>query len=519
MKRITNLLLVALAVLGLASCQKGASDLPNNGENEGNTYVGLNILFPGATLGGTKAAPEDYNKIDGEWKGRDLIKKIDVYLVNGTTVDATSFTANSFFGIDNNGLLSPKMAVKANAGENVKAYVVINDVKGKITTQLSGVAAADFDAKFKEVVKVADLNDLSSYDATEKKEIIVMTNSVDPVAKNIVANITEEQAKNGVANRIDVEVLRLTSRAIVTVKEGISKEVTVKNKLVNASTGVAEDVETAKVTISDISYATEGGALQVNPIQAADFKAAADVYGYTPSGADWTAVKAAAAGKFTYDAALKVIPQTSYIATNNAEGLKPALEGEEFAMSLLPVTHADDNYRKGNTPFFTIAAKFKAENLKPSVNIGGVEYKSEDLSSLAEGKPVYLGVKTGFFYSTRQKAESMDPANTATGNLAADQIKQEVKEFKDGLMYYNVWVNPDVPYTDTTKKIKMSPVYRNQVYNAHITGFKEIGMTSTYDDPFKPDDPLESDKTYLSVQIKVLPYTIHSYTVDLSGRY
>lgn len=518
MKRITNLLLVALAVLGLASCQKGASDLPNNGENEGNTYVGLNILFPGASLGGTKAAPEDYNKINGEWKGRDLIKKIDVYLVNGTTVDATSFTADSFFGIDNNGILSPKMAVKANAGENVKAYVVINDVKGKITTQLSGVAAADFDTKFKKVVKVADLNDLSSYDATEKKEIIVMTNSVDPVAKNIVANITEEQAKNGVANRIDVEVLRLTSRAIVTVKEGISKEVTVKNKLVNASTGVAQDVETAKVTISDISYATEGGALQVNPIQAADFKATAAVYDYTPSGADWTAVKTAANGIFTYDAALKVIPQTSYIATNNAEGLKPALEGEEFAMSLLPVTHADDNYRKGNTPFFTIAAKFKAENIVSEVEIGGVKYKAENLTA-AEGTTVYLGVKTGLFYSTKQKAQSMDPENAETGTLKPEQIKQEVKEFKDGLMYYNVWVNPDVPYTDVTKKIKMSPVYRNQVYNAHITGFKEIGMTSTYDDPFKPDDPLESDKTYLSVQIKVLPYTIHSYTVDLGNRY
>lgn len=516
MKRITNLLLVALAVLGLASCQKGAnSDLPNNGENEGNTYVGLNILFPGASLGGPKAGTEDYNKI-GEWKGRDVIKKIDVYLVNGTDVDATSFTADSFFGIDNNGILSPKMAVKANAGENVKAYVVINDVKGKITTQLNGVAAADFDAKFKEVVKVTDLNDLSSYE--NGKEIIVMTNSVDPVAKPIVANITEEQAKNGVANRIDVEVLRLTSRAIVTVKEGITKEVTVKNKLVNASSGAAEDVETAKVTISEISYATEGGALQVNPIQATDLKAATDVYGFMPSGADWAAVKTAADGIFTYDAALKVIPTTSYIQTNNAEGLKPALEGEKFAMSLLPVTHEDGKYRKGNTPFFTIAAKFKAVNIVTEVEIGGVKYKAEDLTSLAEGKTVYLGVKTGLFYSTKQKAQSMDPENAETGELAADQIKQEVKEFTNGLMYYNVWINPDQPYSGT-EKITKSPVYRNQVYNAHITGFKEIGMTNTYDKPFKPDDPLESDKTYLSVQLKVLPYTIHSYTVDLGNRY
>lgn len=517
MKRITNLLLVALAVLGLASCQKGAnSDLPNGGENEGNTYVGLNILFPGASLGGTKAAPEDYNKKDGEWKGRDVIKQIDVYLVNGNDVDATSFTADSFFGIDNNGILSPKMAVKAKSGDNVKAYVVINDVNKKITGQLTGVTGTEFDAKFKAVVKVANLDDLSSY--ADGKEIIVMTNSKDPEAKAIVADVTEEQAKNGVANRIDVEVLRLTSRAIVTVADNIQKKVPVMNKLVNTTSGETEDVETAEVTISEISYATEGGALQVNPIQAADFKAANDVYGFMPSGADWAAVKTAADGIFTYDAALKVIPTTSYIQTNNAEGLKPALEGEKFAMSLLPVTHEDGKYRKGNTPFFTIAAKFKAVNIVTEVEIGGVKYKAEDLTSLAEGKTVYLGVKTGLFYSTKQKAQSMDPENAETGELAADQIKQEVKEFTNGLMYYNVWINPDQPYSGT-EKITKSPVYRNQVYNAHITGFKEIGMTNTYDKPFKPDDPLESDKTYLSVQLKVLPYTIHSYTVDLGNRY
>lgn len=507
--------MVALAVLGLASCQKGASDLPNGGENEGNTYVGLNILFPGANLGGTKAAPEeDFNKIDGEWKGRDVIKQIDVYLVNGNDVDATSFTAGSFFGIDNNGILSPKMAVKATAGESVKAYVVINDVNKKITGQLNGVSGTEFDAKFKQVVKVANLSELSSY--ADGKEIIVMTNSKDPVAKTIEANVTEEQAKSGVKNRIDVEVLRLTSRAIVTVKKDIAKEVTVKNKLVN-NAGEEEEIETAKVTISKISYATEGGALQVYPIQPADFKAAPDVYTFMPEAKPWEQVKTSTEGIFAFDGELKEIPNTSYIEIANSENLKPALEGEKFAMSLLPVTHEEGKYRKGNTPFFTIAATFKAENKVTSVKIGGEEYKAENLTA-AEGTTVYLGVKTGLFYSTKQKAQSMDPENAETGELAADQIKQEVKEFTDGKMYYNVWINPDFPYTEG-EKITKSPVYRNQVYNAHITGFKEIGMTNTYDKPFKPEDPLESDNTYLSVQLKVLPYTIHSYGVDLSNRY
>lgn len=517
MKRITNLLLVAMAVLGLASCQKGLDNELNNGDGKGDTYVGLNILFPGANLGGVKAGTEDYNKIDGEWKGRDLIKKIDVYLVTGTTaVDKTSFKAESFFGIDNNGILSPRMAVKANSGTEVKAYVVINDVKGKITTKLENVSAADFDTKFNEVIKVAAVSDVSSYDTAEKREIIVMTNSVAPVATTIEANVTEEMAKSGVKNRIDVSVLRLTSRGIVTVAKDIQKEVKVVNKLIS-KTGAEDKQETAKVTISDISYKVEGSALQVNPIQATDFKVPTEVYGFKPTGT-WEQIKTASANIFAYSEALKVIPQDSYIESNSADNLKPALMGEEFAMSLLPVTHADDNYLKGNTPFFTIAAKFKAENLVQEITIGGEKYKAETLNT-TDGATVYLGVKTGLFYSTKQKAQTMDPDYAGTDELQPAQIKQDVKEFKDGLMYYNVWINPDVPYTDTTNKIKKSPVYRNQVYNAHITGFKEIGMTSTYDGPFKPEDPLESDKTYLSVQLKVLPYTIHSYKVDLSNRY
>ena len=38
-------------------------------------------------------------------------------------------------------------------------------------------------------------------------------------------------------------------------------------------------------------------------------------------------------------------------------------------------------------------------------------------------------------------------------------------------------------------------------------------------DEIKPDEPLETKKTHLSVQLRVLPWTIHSYTVDLINRY
>lgn len=62
--------------------------------------------------------------------------------------------------------------------------------------------------------------------------------------------------------------------------------------------------------------------------------------------------------------------------------------------------------------------------------------------------------------------------------------------------------NPDVEYSDLKNPIKKSPVVRNQVYNAHITGFKEMGVTGK--DAIPPHEDLETEKTHLSVAIKVL---------------
>jgi hypothetical protein len=37
--------------------------------------------------------------------------------------------------------------------------------------------------------------------------------------------------------------------------------------------------------------------------------------------------------------------------------------------------------------------------------------------------------------------------------------------------------------------------------------------------PIKPEDPLQTEDTYLSVEIKVLPWGIHSYEIELGNDY
>ena len=123
-------------------------------------------------------------------------------------------------------------------------------------------------------------------------------------------------------------------------------------------------------------------------------------------------------------------------------------------------------------------------------------------------------------------------------------------------MKYVLWLNPNEIPGAAKAKATMSPTVRNQVYHAHITGFKQIGLpnnplnpddpnnpqvdpkdpTKPMDptnpdynpdipgnenpiNPIKPEDPLQTDDTYLSVQITVVPWGIHSYEINLGNDY
>ncbi len=108
-------------------------------------------------------------------------------------------------------------------------------------------------------------------------------------------------------------------------------------------------------------------------------------------------------------------------------------------------------------------------------------------------------------------------------------------------MKYVLWLNPDKVPGETGDKATMSPTVRNQVYHAHIKGFKQIGLPNNPlnptdpmnpdpdkpdapgnenpINPIKPEDPLQTDDTYLSVEITVLKWGVHSYEIYLGNDY
>lgn len=498
----TALLASAALLLGLASCKSDKQEAAlQNGECD--TYVGVSVRFPAPE---TRDLPGDYNKLDGEWQGRDKIEKIKVYVAttsgSNTTISSDQFTETAFNGI-NNGILAPNLAVEAKSGDKVKIYVVINDKNNKVTNILDAKAAdgATFDAEFKKAVAtVAAIADVAKYES--EKDIVLMTNETAPTDVTIAPNISKEDAIGGKANRVEVRVSRVVSRAIVTVDDEAVKTIDVKRTFTDAE-GHPTESKTATATIKDVKYQVTGSALKFNVLEdRTDWKVAKDVYDFVPDPAitTWAALGTAATGKILptdagnyQDALVK--------ADNGLDNVKAALGEETFSKFVLPVTHADGSYRKGNTTMFEIKATFIVDKIDGAV-------------AGTTPQTVYLGLSDGKFYSTKERAEAM---NNTLGAGASYEKKQSTTEYKNGEMYYYIWLNPNVAYNDTTEKISMSPTVRNQVYHAHITGFGEMGVSDK--DKINPGEELETKKTHLSVQLRVLPWTIHSYTVDLVNRY
>lgn len=495
----TALLASAALLLGLASCKSDRQEAAlQNGECD--TYVGVSVRFPAPE---TRDLPEDYNKL-GEWQGRDKIEKIKVYVAttsgSATTISSDQFTETAFNGI-NNGILAPNLAVEAKSGDKVKIYVVINDMAGKVTSILDAKTGdgAAFDAEFKKAVAtVAAIADVAKYD--KEKDIVLMTNEKAPEDMEIKPNISKEDAIGGKANRVEVRVSRVASRAIVTVDNEVKKTIEVKRTFTDAK-GKASESTTATVTVKDIMYQVTGSALQFKVLEdREDWKVAKEVYEFVPASTTWADLVTKGANKMIFTDAEGY--KAALTATDNTvKNVKKALGEEKFSKFVLPVTHAKDNYKKGNTTMFEIKATFTVDKIDGKDPVADA------------AQTVFLGLSDGKFYSTKEKAEAMDAAQIGSDY----EKKQSAKEYKDGVMYYYIWLNPNVQYSETEKTISESPTVRNQVYHAHITGFGEMGVADK--DEIKPDDPLETKKTHLSVQLRVLPWTIHSYTVNLINRY
>ncbi len=520
MKRILTTVGASLLALifGLASCNKAGRG-EGLSEEKGSTYVAVSLSFPAET----RALPEDYNKV-GTWDGKDHIEKVAIFVVGDGVVSTGQYEVGDFSPLTG-GVLKPKKAIKTTKGMK-KIYALVNGT-AEIIKKLSLSDAAAFEQAFtNEVIKLENskadkvnvftsASKIAKYDDT-KGDIIVMTNS-ESATLNVEDNVKEAQAIAGTKNIAHVKVARAAARVIVTTK---SKTYEVRRPITGEKIGTISDVKWVLAQGENSFYIQGKGAPDFKTPKF-DYKPDASNYytkndvGYDYSGL-WEGYQEVSSKKISGTA----VPELASYVPNDMGSIKLS-DNAKNSKFILPTNHkigpdkATTGFTKGNTAYVLIRAKFK-----PEVFADGTVYK--------DGDDFYLGAN-GKFYGSKANAQSKDKGGVEG---------QKVAKYVGGKVLYYAWVNPDKinePYN--------SPVLRNHIYHIHIKGFKNIGTNwnplvpgddpkDPNDDPnnpdpkpndpdepnnpIKPEDPLTTPETWMSVDITVVPWMVHSYEIDLS---
>lgn len=529
-----------------------------------------------AAADGQDDADPKFNNV-GKWAGKDDIQKVNVYVFDNTgalEAHPTYTTAQLSFTQVSTGAAAAK--VSANTAFKVKpgtktVYVVVNPTPAA-ETLLSGATGSL--TAFKTAYESSNLvfnkpsfltAEYTTGDETNAGELAKVDNDKDiilmtgPAATpNIDDNVSAAEAVSGAKNRADLTVQRAVARVLVTTSAA-SFDIKGMNP-----TSMTE--EAGAITISNLTYVVgqgenkfyflqkdnggNDGAAFTTPAFAqvpsnddywtTDFQTSYNTVGahYDYSGL-W---KNTATGNIK---GVSVPTRTAFSAatelSNVTNDLNVALKGE----FVLPTLHkyntdrAQSNYRKGNTAYILVRGY-----LTPKYYVAADGTVTANATTpLAANADVYVGAN-GVFYA--DKACVQDPTKKGVAG-------QTAQLYKGRKVMYFVWINPD----DVDGKPVNSPVIRNNIYHVQIKGIAKIGANwnplvpvenpshpkitdpndptnpvndnpnnpdprpkdnpyEPKDPPVDPKDPISSKETWMSVNVNILPWAVHSYEVELS---
>ncbi|MDR0982243.1 MAG: Mfa1 family fimbria major subunit [Culturomica sp.] len=481
----TNLILkvgLFIALLGgLSACSKDNDPLEK--QEKKNTYVGFSVRFPEAPTSRSGVLPSDYND-DGSisFDGRDSLLTLDIYLLSGdgqNLLDAKRFSNDDIlYNYDSRNqtwwitTISPLLT---SAGNRI-IVAIFNSPTALLTTaptddylfSLSTTPMSSLAKSFESPVNPGNMVDY-----------IVMT------GKSEVTEILDNVAPLDVAagkNRVALDVRRIAARAIVTT---------------NADTNLSTSVFSGK--LSNLTYSVVQGANAVYRVmQESGSNVISWGYSYIP---DETYLSSSSTASQYYD--YSDLQYALPIPAKPASGAYTDLSGK----FLLENTHVNGSYRKGNTAYILVRAKFTPD--PASIVDGG---------ALTDGT-FYLGVSNDKIYSSVLAAQTSD----------IGIVGQKVKTYTNGIVMYFIWLNPD-----DISMPQYSPVVRNNIYHVNIKSFTNLGYnwnplvpgdvpnpnprpTNSHEPecPIDPVDPLSVSETYLEADITLLSWQLHSYDIDL----
>ena len=514
-----------LAALGLfASCSKSGKDVQDPNQ-EGSTYVGVTLSMGTNDL----RADEDENfNHKGKWNGKDKIETIDVYVVDvASGVVSTGFYNKNNFNItqaegETSITIVPKTAIRTTAGQK-RVYALVN-APSEVTQVLANASAAAFEAAYNTTAQEFAIASLAKHVGGSD---VIMASNAKVCTIDVQEGVTAAEALDPAVlkNRAKVEMKRVVARVLVTTNEETYE--------VMYSDGI-----TKMGTVKKISYAGAQGEKKffIGQQLTADGKIKTPAFDYVPNAPEdiWGAI-----GKDSYDYSdLKTHSfDNPRMATKINGVLTPKEIGEESLRKSLfmyenshkyqsnlantDVNAYDGKFRRGNTAYVLVRAVFVPAATAFADGTG---------AAYQEGQDFYLGANNKFY------SELANVTNPAKGGVAGQKFRHYVK----GKVLYYAFVNPDrAPGTLD------APVFRNNIYRINIKGFKTIGTNwnplypedpdnpavpgtpenpdprpnddpTDNPNPFNPDDPNTPKETWMSVEMSVLAWTVHSYDIELS---
>ena len=513
------------------------------------TYMTVTFEMP--RVNSTRAASDgqdkpqpDFNNI-GEWSGQDKVTSFTLYVFNGNTAASTlevmkTYQAGSFTTPTVSGkvVVKPNDAFLVSPGQK-RVFVVINPT-AEVTTHLNATEGTTTLSAFETQYKDAEFaptwatsplaKHVDAAGTTPAYDEILMTGA--SADQSIANNISATDAISGAANNVPLKVQRAAAGVIVT-----SKETSYNIKGMDPAT---HTMDNSFVKVSDLSFVVGQTNKKLYLLQKANTPAApatavasafkTPAYDYVPTATTAAAPVAFATTASTYFdysglGKSRTAPAGTTLKTNGFEVVQlashaltdvtPKLPNVQF---LLPTTHNYDasrdgsGYRKGNTPYVLVRGYLTP---KTYVKDNGTIVAPTD--AIAD---LYYGESTGLFYES--DAASQDAAHYGVAG-------QKVRKFTNRVVLYWAWLNPDANNVN-------SPVIRNNIYHIQITAIGNLGGNwnplvpggSNNPDPepnnpnkpdtppVKPEDPLTLDKTWMSANVTLLPWQVHSTEVTLS---
>ncbi len=476
----------------------------------------------------------DFNYL-GQWSGQDKVTSFTLFVFAGKTADsklevakeysAGSFTVSTATG---NAVVKPNEAFLVAPGEK-RVFVVINPTV-EVTTHLNATVGTTTLGEFEDKYKDAEFTPTWATSPLAKHvdaagsgasyDNILMTGlSAD---KNIVKGVSSSEAVAGAENNVALKVQRAVAGVTVT-----STAPSYSIKGMNADTKTLEE---GYVTVSELSYVvgqtnkklylqqkandaatvTSDGAAFKTP--AYDYVPGDDYNTKATTYFDYSGLEKVTTGSTRKTNGLEVAVLTDRTLT----GVTPKLPNVEF---LLPTTHkystdrTKSGYRKGNSPYVLVRGYLTPQKY---IDANG---EAKPIKDLGQDADLFYGETTGLFYQNLETTQATDK------NGVKDQ---KVRKFAKRVVLYWAWLNLDQAEVN-------SPVIRNNIYHIQITSIGNLGgnWNPLNPDPNNPDpkpnephqpdtppidpkDPLTLDKTWMSTNVTILPWQVHSREIELS---